>query len=176
MTRPLSALGRASKPAIAVTASVVALVVSGTTAVFSFWPSLKPDPGETISASVDVQGVQPAVTLGAYLARTHRALPGADADDRRLRGAVVYARVRVEGRKHHPLQLDEVYYDAHTRRRLAGQDDAPLAALSMDTTNDQWIEPVFALNDMSDRPYFARVSVYDGRTLLAYADSPALPR
>jgi hypothetical protein len=105
----------------ALAASVLALVASVTSVVFTLWPGLKPDPRERLGADVSVFDVEPSVTYGAWLQRTsateeevrrrqdryirRAGLPGERADPATRRGLlnvkgnVAYVRVTIEGFK-----------------------------------------------------------------------------
>ena len=164
------AVGRLSTVTVAFAASVTALALSGATVRYTVWPEAKPDPRELLAASVDLQAIEPRVTLGEYLDRSDRTLPGADATDRAAKGALLYARVRIEGRKHEPISLSASYYDARTKVRLQDPSDSPISNLDIETPNDQWVELIFVSNPYA-KPVFVRVALYDGTTMLAFADS-----
>lgn len=164
------AVGRVATPTVAFVTSVVALALSGATLLYTVWPELKPDPHELLAASVDLQAIEPRVTLGEYLDRSNRTLPGADAIDRAEKGALLYARVRIEGRKHDAVYLSVSYYNAKTKVRLPDASDSRITHLDIDTPNDQWVELVFVSN-IRRKPVFVRVALYDDRSMLAFTDS-----
>jgi hypothetical protein len=149
---------------VAVAASAVALA-------FSAWPALRPDPREALAARLDVEIIEPAVTFGEYLRRTGHSVAAASAADLRARGYIVYLRVRIVGRKHGDLKLDQVLYRASTGRRISDQGPTQDAYFRPDTPNDEWIYQVFVLNPPYDFPVFVRLELFDGDSLMAFADT-----
>lgn len=164
------AVGRVSTVTLTFAASVAALALTVVNGLYTVQPATKPDPRELLAASVDLQAIERRVTLGEYLDRSGRTLPGADAIDRAAKGALLYARVRIEGRKHEPIFLSASYYDARTKARLQDPSDSRISNLHIDTPNDQWVELVFVRNTYG-KPLFVRVALYDDNTMLAFADS-----
>ena len=157
-----------SAVAIAVVASAVALA-------FSLWPSLTPDPRTVLAASLKVRTVEPGVTYRSFLERVGEDVDGVSSRLLGARGYVVYAQIRIEGRKHGSLTISKVRYAAASGRRIPGQTQREDSHAEADTPNDQWIHPVFVLAPPYDYPVFIRLELYDGDTLLAFADTPPLP-
>lgn len=156
-------------------AATIAVVAAAVALAFSLWPSLSPDPRTILAASLSVQTVEPGVTYRDFLERVGE-------DPRRRnprvlqgRGYVVYLRVRIEGRKHGSLRLDQLQYVAANRRRIPGQTRPEDSSVEAGTPNDQWIHRVFVFDPPFDFPVVVRLELFDGATLLAYADTPALP-
>lgn len=151
------------------------MVASAVALAFSAWPALRPDPRELIAAKLRVEAVEPAVTFGDYLRRTGYRVKGARASDLlRARGYVVYLQTKIEGRKHGDLLLNQVLYRASTGRRIPDQGPTQDAYFRADTPNDQWINQVFVPDPPYDFAVFVRLEMFDGKALLAFADTRPL--
>jgi hypothetical protein len=165
--KALRALWSSAATAVAVIASVVALA-------FSAWPALRPDPRDALAARLHVETVEPAVTLDEYLQRTDLHLDAATPSALRTRGHVVYLHVQIEGRKHADLELHQVLYRASTRGRIRDQGPTRDGFFRADTPNDQWIYEVFVPDPPYDFAVFVRLELFDGRSLLAIANTPPI--
>jgi hypothetical protein len=152
-------------------ATVIAVVASAVALAFSAWPALRPDPRDVLAAKLHVETVEPAVTLGDYLRRTHQHLEGASSSDLRTRGYVVFLQIQIEGRKHGGLELHQVLYRASTGRRISDQGPTQDTFFRPDTPNDQWIDQVFVPTPPYDYPVFVRLELFDGESLMAFADT-----
>ena len=164
-----------ARAAWASSATTVAVIASVVALAFSLWPSLRPDPRTVLAASMKVQTVEPSVTYRDFLKRVSED-PG-QLDDRvlRARGYVVYLQIKIEGRKHGGLTLNQLRYEAATGQRISGESAVRDSNAEADTPNDQWIHPVFVLEPPYDYPVFIRLELFDDDTLLAYADTSPLP-
>lgn len=119
--------------------------------------------------------VESGATLGEYLRRTGQRLEQATPSGLRVRGHIVYLRLRVEGRKHGDLALDQVLHRASTRRRIRDQGATRDALFRPDTPNEKWISQVFVLDPGYGYPVFVRFELFDRDALLAFADTRPLP-
>jgi hypothetical protein len=158
-------------PAIA---GLVALVSGIVTLAFTLAPSLKPDPGTAISASLAVVKVEPHARYSAFLRRL-----GGDAPRERDRavleeqGYIAYLRVEVVGRKRKSMRLRYATYVARSGRRYESAQD--VLSFKSDTPSDRWVAPVFVVDPGLDGRFFARFELYDHDVMLAVADTPPLP-
>lgn len=155
-------------------ATAIAVVASALALAFSAWPALRPDPHEMLAARLHVETVEPAVTLGQYLQRTHHELKDAPPSALRHMGHVVYLRIQIQGRKHSGLELHQVLYRVSTGRRIVDQGPTEDAYFQPDTTNDQWIDQVFVAGPAYDFPVFVRLELFDGDALMSFADTPPI--
>jgi hypothetical protein len=160
---------------VVVAATVIAVVASGVALAFSAWPALRPDPRDVLAAKLHVETVEPAVTLRQYLQRTNQHLTGATASVLRHTGHVVYLRIQIQGRKHSDLELHQVLYRASTGGRIGGQTRTEDAFFRPDTPNDEWIVQVFVPGPAYDFPVFVRLELFDGDSLMSFADTPPMP-
>lgn len=137
-------------------------------------PALRPDPREVLAAKLHVETVEPAVTLDAYLRRTRQHLEGATQTDLRTRGYVVYLQIQIVGRKHGDLVLEQILYRASTQRRILDQGPTRDAFFQPDTPNDRWIAEVFVPEPPYEFAVFVRLELFDGDSLMAFADTPRI--
>jgi hypothetical protein len=156
-------------------AAVFALVASAVALAFSIWPSLSPDPRNVLAASMQVETLEPGVTLGDYFERIGEDPERLSPSVRGAEGLLAYVKLRIEGRKHGTLRIEQVRYAKRTGRRLSKQ-VRRVTTVGADTPNDQWIHRVFVLVSPYSFPVFVRLELYDDDILLAYADTPTLPR
>lgn len=154
-------------------APTLALVALAATLAFQFWPGLKPDPATRLAASLKITKIEPGVKFGAYLQRTHQKVNALGAADRDVRGHLLFVKVKIEGRAHGSLTLKQAVHDARTERPLPGQDATVDSTLTLETPDDEWVQPVF-IADTTAVPVFARLTVYDEDVLLALTDSKTL--
>jgi hypothetical protein len=170
----LRALGSSATPAVALVASAVALA-------FTLWPSLSPDPGTMLAATLKVEAVDRGATHYSYLEQYYperaSALNGSQQSRlRRETGSVVNVLVQIQGKKHGNVRLDYVAFDWSGKRLIEGQGEPTPEGFRADTPNDQWIAPIF-VNDPAlpgDRlvhAFFLRFRLFDGGVLLAFADT-----
>jgi hypothetical protein len=171
----LKQLGTGGKATLALVISIVSLAGAGVSLLFTLDPALKPDPSDRLSATVTVQATERGVTLGSFMDRTNRRMPGADDTDRSTPGEMLYVRVGVAGRKHQPIELRATYYDARTQRLIPGSEDfaAVFSNLKVDTPDDKWVEPIFIFNPYA-KPVFLRLGIYSDDVLLAFTDTRPL--
>jgi len=166
--RLLGATWSNAGPAVALLASIVALA-------FTLVPRWAPDPGVVLGATVSVQSVDQNVSYYTYEAEfdpngLKRFSPQERQGFHTQRGAVVYVRAKVQGKKHGHVTLDYVNY-AWASRRPIGPPGPPVGFLA-DTTSDQWVVPVFVTPpDPPPQDYLVRVRVFDRAALLAYVDT-----
>src|SRR4051812_26504582 len=119
-------LAKQVAPGVALAAAVVALT-------FTVRPGLKPDPRDKLAASMKIATVEPHVTFGAYLDRTHQHVDGLTADDRAVRGHVLSVQIEVQGRGHGSLILKQALYSARSGRLLPGQPATTDSRLRIET-------------------------------------------
>jgi hypothetical protein len=156
-------------------ATAVAVIASGVALTFTLWPGLAPDPGGVLAASMAVQTVEPRATLGSFLARFHPdQLKRLNADELAPMGFVVYVRVQIQGKKHGRLSLDELNYDWRSKRPLSVESPPSAVGFQPDTPNDQYVAPVWVADPQLSRAFFVRLMLFDGRVMLAFADTPRL--
>lgn len=163
-----------STPAIA---GLLALVSGAVSLAFTLSPSWKPDPGNNINAELRVLRVEPGVTvrdlvqrLGTHAPDSLKHLEPAVLDDP---GHIVYLRIKVEGRKRHKVEIQQSTYYKGSGKRFESL-GSPLGFTS-ETPSDTWVAQLFVIDPAVDKQYFARFELYDGATILAIADTRALP-
>lgn len=177
-----------SLTALAATAALAASIVS---LVFSLWPSLRPDPDERFSATVQIVALDRAVALSDYLHRiaksgeSYKAVQGkyfgrtgvSSTSWTHLGGLVgtdVYARVAVSGFKRRAVHLRWSIYDSALERRLPSFNDLEGAQIRIEAPEDSTVEQIWVPPAPKVGRYFVRVEVYDDRNvLLGLADSKA---
>jgi hypothetical protein len=153
-------------------AGLVAFITGVVTLIFTLSPSLKPDPGNAISAKLDVIGIEPA-TFKDYQRRLGDAAPKpleTDPQALKRRGFVVYLGVEVNGRKRRDIELLQATYDARTHRRLYPAERS--LTFRSDTPSDRWVAPLFVIPPAIDGQFFQRYELYDRNVILAIADTP----
>jgi len=160
----------------------LAIVAAGPASVglvFTLFPDTKPDPGNLVTAELRTAEIDPVVSLGDYVRdiREGKTSPNLA---KRL-GTVVYLSISVEGRKHHDLTLFQRLYDAKTHVRVppvAGGDSreaVPSSRFHPETPNDHWVTPIWIdpAATPPSRRVFVRFELYNGKSMLAFADSRA---
>ena len=150
--------------------ALVAVVPATVALVFTFAPSLRPDPQEHLAGTLRAGAVDDGVSLGAYLQRVGQASPGLTRDQLRLPGHVVFVGVSVEGRKHRNVSLRYSIYDAR-RGTTIGPSDQSNEFFRADTPDDSWVAQVWVPSAGTAGKVFYRLMLYDGSTMLAYADT-----
>lgn len=157
--------------------AIVAAGPASVALVFTVFPDLKPDPGNLVTAELRATQIDPAVSLGDYVLDIHEG--GTSPDLATRLGTVVYLTISVEGRKHHELELFHRLYDAdsHVRIPIAGSDGrkpVPASFFHPETPNDRWVTPIWLDPGASkSRRVFVRFELYNGASMLAFADSRA---
>lgn len=152
--------------------ATVAAIAGAIALAFSLWPSLSPDPGTNLSATIKVRSLEPGVRYDDYLQRTFDRSATVDGA---ASGTLVSVQINVAGRKHSGLRLYQYLYHLSNRRRLPDQppSDAKDAGFEADTPSDQWIQPVW-ITYAGEENVFARIELYDGKTMLAFVDTKNL--
>jgi hypothetical protein len=157
--------------------ALIAVIASGVALVFTLKPSLAPDPGAGLVASVAIQTVEPGVNLTDFDKRfrpTDVAGDAGPAGTPPLNGDIVWVRVDVKGVKHGHVNLYTVPYDAATRRptflrEAIYQTTHNARGFDPGTPDDQWVAPLWVPNP--GMPYFVRVMLERDHVILAYADT-----
>jgi hypothetical protein len=159
-----------------VTGTVVAGLTGAVALAFTLWPGLTPDPRAISAASMSVQKVEPRVSLGDYDTEYNRAeLATLEPFEKDLPGNIVYVLIKVEGKKHGNVSLDKVDYGWPGGRRLSPATKLPSGrGFRPDTPNDQWVAPIWVSDPGLSVPFFERLLLFDGATLLAVADTPRI--
>lgn len=183
-TRTESRFHRLGTAAWAMIIAIVALLSSLIPLVFSLVPSLKPDPRDSIAASVSVFAIDPQVTIGNYLARAYG---NEEAGAKRLRiasaefsfpGDVVYVRTRVDGFKHRRVRLTAAIYlvQGQQRRTLPPTLFHPPIPAELESPSSSSVALIWIPSLAGEPPAFVRVEMYDGGKwqMLAVADSPII--
>jgi hypothetical protein len=197
-----SPTARRASPGVATAlfASLVAVVASVSTLVFTFWPELKPDPRATQQASLRIVALEPRVTRDEWLRRTsddrdewrrlrqeyveRASLPG-EADDPaavrqllRAPGDILFVRTVIKGYKRRNVTMLWSLYDRGTGARVRERAywDVKAFNVSLDAPTDASVVQVWIPEDPGRERSFARVELVarDGTTL-AIGDSGALP-
>lgn len=158
----------------------VALVASIVALAFTLEPSLAPDPGAGLVATIAVRTVEPGVSLSGYDKQFE---PGnlahdlAAFDANHQHGDVVWVSIEVHGKKHGHVKLYAVPYYTRTKRvtsialaRAETTDNA--RGFNPGTPDDQWIAPLWVANPSDD--YFVRVMLEADGVILAYVDTPTI--
>lgn len=162
-----------STPAIA---GLVALVSGMVTLLFTLSPSLKPDPGEAISAKLEVLTFERHVRYSDYLERLGDNAPKAKVAREVLDevGFIVNLGITVNGRKRHDIELTKTHYVAGSRRRFTPPQ--PLLGFESETPSDAWVFPAFVVAPEMEAgfKFFEHFELVDGDTILAIADTRAL--
>lgn len=173
----------------ALVVAFVALAGSVSSLVFTFLPELKPDPRDSVLAELKVYAVDPDVSLREYLTAAYGGgtrLPSGLSLATRAQlngfvGDVVYVRTLVDGFKHRHVRLIWRVYDARTQQvvpALQGTNLPPplrnLRDVNLDTPSTSTIQLLWISSLDADKPTFVRIAMYDGKRLLAVADSPVI--
>jgi hypothetical protein len=179
--------------------SVVLLFGYALNFAYDFWPSIKPDPGERLSASVSSILVDPYVRLDDFLKRADDAayrdavltqfakveLGTSSPTEEQLvcqkrraedyLGLVVWARVHVEGLKHREVKLSATLYDGKTHRRYQQGVELPVPSViphRLSSPTDDFVEGVFVDRPPADHTAVARLELRsDDGTLLDIANT-----
>ena len=157
--------------------TAVALVTSCVALAFTLKPEWIPDPRSILAAELKVESVEEQVSLGSYLQRFQpKALAKVAPENRRFRGYIVYLRVKIEGRKHSKIKLDNVTYGWNSGRPFDADEKAPNArGFEPGTPNDQWIAPIWVADPGEGEDLFIRLRLFDeDDVLLAFADTPKI--
>jgi hypothetical protein len=183
--RPRSRLRAFSKTTWALIVAMVALIGSGSSALFTFLPQLKPDPRDSVLAQLNVYAMEPGVSLQRYLALAYGSVtPEAKAlgipnAELAFQGDMVYVRTRVDGFKHRRVRLMATLYMKSTQEpaRLTGGLASGPAALrlrtvTLDTPSTSTVQLLWMLGLDDEPPTFVRVEMFDGTRMLAVTDSP----
>jgi hypothetical protein len=173
--------------AIAAVAGLVGLV-------FTLFPGLRPDPGDTFGAKVAVVRVEPGVTADEWLRRTTfsptayrqrraeflRGPSGSQPDPEsargnlRLRGRIAYVSSALEGFKGESVAVRWSLYDARSKQRLDRFTNVVAGRIKGDAPSDRTELEVWLPPAPGRGPYFVRVDLYDDRdNLLDSTDSTA---
>jgi hypothetical protein len=163
-----------SKSVIALGSALIALVVSVPTGLYTFWPSLCPDPKSKVAATVETLALDRNVTYGQYLNRPpHHSIRGADPADN---GNVFYIRATVEGFKREEVRVRWFTYEATNQDRVEKLGStAPLEEIfrPQAPVNTQ-IAQVWVPTPTDTGDYFVRFELYAaGNVLLSFVDSAA---
>jgi hypothetical protein len=146
------------------------------TLLFTLSPSLKPDPGEAINATLKVLTIERHARYGDYLERLGDTAPTTKVAPVVLdqRGYIVNLGVTVNGRKRHDVKLRKTHYVAHSNRRYTKPQK--VGEFRSDTPSDTWVVPVFVVAPEmeADFKFFEHFELFDGDTILAIADTRAL--
>jgi hypothetical protein len=141
--------------------------------VFDIFPGLRPDPGVELAVEMQVVGVDRGVTFPDYWKRIREK----GAPDKRLAGDVgdvAYVRVRIRGRKNQTVSLARSIYELPSRKRLGDHSTQRDHYFRASTTNDQWIAQIWLPPMLHSQRYFARLELWEGNDLLAFADTRPL--
>ena len=159
-----------STPAIA---GLVALVSGVVTLVFTLSPSLKPDPGNAISAKLTVLSVEPHASYASYTGRLGDLKPDAASGlSAEKDGAIVYLQIEVNGRKRHGLEMrDAIYLHGSGRRYRALP---PELEFQSQTPSDRWVAALYVVNPGLHRKFFVRYELVDRDVILAVAKTPPI--
>jgi hypothetical protein len=171
--RPRRFLGVTAKHA----GTAVALVTSCVALAFTLKPEWIPDPRSMLAAELMVQSVEEHVSLGRYLRRfPPQALVQVPAANRKFPGYIVYLRVKIEGRKHSKIKLDNVTYGWKSGRPFHDDEKTPNSrGFEPGTPNDQWIAPIWVADPKEGKDLFIRLRLFDeDNVLLAFADTPKI--
>jgi hypothetical protein len=183
-TRTESGFYRLGAGAWAMIIAVVALLSSLIPLVFSLVPSLKPDPRDSIAASVSVFAIDPQVTIGDYLARAYgNEAAGAKrlriaAEEFGFRGDVVYVRTHVDGFKHRRVRLTAAIYLFKGQQRVTLPPTLfhPPIPAELESPSSSSVALIWIPSLAHEPAAFVRVEMYDGDKwqMLAVADSPII--
>lgn len=178
---PAAAPERIKKARATITAGALAAFATGAVGLaatasgvlFDVFPSLKPDPGVELAVDMRVVGVDRGVRFSDYWKRIREkgAVPTAIARDV---GDVAYVHVQIRGRKNQKVSLARSIYALPDRRRLSSHSTQRDQYFRASTTNDQWIAQVWLPPMLHSQRFFARLELWEGRDLLAFADTHAL--
>jgi hypothetical protein len=160
--------------------AAVAFVTGCVGLAFTLWPGLIPDPRGVLAAKLAVESVEPHVRLASYLRRFDPGeLKTLESGEGTLPGYIVYVRVKIEGRKHGNIILDDVTYGWKSQRPFDEEGTPTLRGFHPGTTNDSWIAPVWVADPRREKDFFVRLRLFDDNddendVLLAFADTPRL--
>jgi hypothetical protein len=153
--------------------------------IFTVWPGLKPDPREALGADLSVFAVDPNVTYREWIT-TRSSFSDSEATERlekarlqtpgllRIRGEVVYVRMRVQGFKRRSVAMRASIYEASSRVRVQGVSNIEVASQQLGAPTDQTVVPVWLPCPPNPaKKYYARVELYHrgDEVLLAVSDS-----
>lgn len=159
-----------STPAVA---GLVALVSGVVTLAFTLSPSLKPDPGNAISATLEVLSVEPGASYASYAGRLGHLKPDAGPSlSAEKNGAIVYLQIEVNGRKRHGLEMRDAIYLARDGRRYRTL--PPELEFQSQTPSDRWVAALYVVNPGLHRKFFVRYELVDRDIILAVAKTPPI--
>lgn len=177
----------ASKATWALIVALVALVGSGTTAVFAWLPQLKPDPRDSVLAQLNVYALEPDVPLSRYLGLAYGNVAQAakslhiPREELPFRGDMIYVRTRVDGFKHRQVRLTATVCLRRTQRPapivagpVSGPAELRLRSVSLDTPSTSTVQLFWILSLDGEPPTFIRVEMFDHTRMLAVVDSPVI--
>lgn len=177
----------ASKATWALIIALVALVGSGTTALFALLPQLKPDPRDSVLAQLNVYAIEPDVSLSRYLGMAYGNVAHAaqslhiPREELPFRGDMIYVRTRVDGFKHRQVRLMATVYLRRTQRPapvvagpVSGPAELRLRSVSLDTPSTSTVQLFWILSLDGEPPTFIRVEMFDHARMLAVTDSPVI--
>jgi hypothetical protein len=183
-TRTKPRFHRLGAAAWAMIIAVVALLSSLIPLLFSLVPSLKPDPRDSVAASLSVFAIDPEVTIGNYLARAYgNKAAGAKrlriaAEEFGFMGDVVYVRTHVDGFKHRRVRLTAAIYLVKGQQRVMLPSTLfhPPIPAELDSPSTSSVALIWIPSLADEPPAFVRVEMYDGTKwqMLAVADSPII--
>ncbi|MEN0015027.1 MAG: hypothetical protein AAGC46_16790 [Solirubrobacteraceae bacterium] len=161
---------------VAAFGAVIAVATAALGLAYSLSPSLKPDPGTSVSAELRVMTVEPDARYGDWVAR----LPAAQRRDAAgipkevldARGFIVYLQVQVDGRKRHEIEMTQGLYSVRSRAQLVAPEN--VLGFTSDTPSDRWVATAFVHDPGFGEKVFGRYELLDHGVILAFADTTAL--
>jgi hypothetical protein len=175
---------------------LIAIVASGASLFFDFFPEYRPDPRAREGADVAVVAIEPGVARDAWLARTvadedertrlrreyeERVTPAGTTPDpavHRVVGHVLFVRTVIEGYKRRDVEMRWSMYDDESRARVSNETfhDVRAFGVSLDAPTDESVVQLWVPADPGRERVFVRVELVAGDgTTLAVGDSPAFP-
>lgn len=159
------------------TTAIVALVASVVGLLFQLAPQLRPDPRDRVGAEISVFAVEPGATLGEWIARgfppERQEALRRQYSDQGAGGELLYVRMAVDGHKHRDVALQYDVHHASNGQRVAPEDiDGPtLEPLELSSPSERSVQMLWIPSFRGEPDVFIRVALWDGRGMLAVADS-----